>query len=190
MRPPELRALAFAGSLRARSYNRALLKAAIDRAPSGLRIDTFDLSPLPLYHGDVEAAGDPEPVTALKTAIRAADLVLIVTPEYNQSLPAVTKNAIDWGSRPPKPQAWDGKPVAILGASPGRLGTVGAQRHLRETLAGVNAYVMPQPRIQLPAAAELFDDDLTLVDEAAGERLERFMAAAVAWARRFRETGA
>ena len=176
--------LAMAGSQRRRSFNRALLRAALERAPAGVEIREFDPSRLPFYDGDVEAAGDPDVVAELKAAVHAADLVLLVTPEYNGGLPAVLKNAVDWASRRPRPQAWDGRPVAIMGATPGRLGTALAQRSLRESLAGVNAHVMPQPRILLAGAGGLFDEDLRLADAATLDRLEGFMAAAVAWARR------
>ncbi len=181
----DLRVFAFAGSLREASYNRALLRAAVARAPQAMEIEVFDLGPVPLYDGDVEAAGDPKPVAALKAGIRAADLVLIATPEYNQGVPAVTKNAVDWGSRPPRPQAWDGKPVALMGVTPGRLGTVGAQRTLRESLSNLGALVLPQPRLLLSGAGDLFDADLRLTDEATAGRLDKFMAAAEEWARRF-----
>ncbi len=184
--PDRISVLAIAGSCRRRSFNRALLRAARARAPAGVDIGEFDPSRLPFFDGDVEEAGDPEAVRELKAAMHAADLVLLVTPEYNAGLPAVLKNAVDWGSRPPRPQAWDGRPVAIMGATPGRLGTALAQRSLRESLAGLNAHVMPQPRILLPGAARLFDDDLRLTDAATAERLDKFMAAAAEWARRFR----
>jgi len=180
-----IRVLGMAGSLREASFNRGLLRAAIEAAPEEMETSVFDLAPLPLYDGDVEAAGDPEPVVRLKEAIRAADLVLIATPEYNQSVPAVTKNAVDWGSRPPRPQAWDGKVVAILGATPGRLGTVGAQRNLRESLSHLNARVMPQPRIFIAGAGDVFDAERNLTDETTRERLAAFMEAAAEWARLF-----
>lgn len=176
--------LGMAGSLRRASYNRGLLRAAIEAAPEEMVVEAFDLSPVPLYNGDVEAEGDPEPVVRLKEAIREADLVIIATPEYNQGLPGVTKNAVDWGSRPPKPQVWEGKPVAIMGATPGRLGTVGAQRNLRESLSHLSALVMPQPRVFVQRAGDVFDEERNLTDDATRKLLERFMAAAADWARR------
>src|SRR2546428_8011970 len=97
-----IRVLGFAGSLRQGSYNRALLRAAQALAPEGMAIETFDLAAVPLYNGDVEARGDPDGVAAFKQAIRAADAVLMVTPEYNHGVPGVMKNAIDWASRPPQ----------------------------------------------------------------------------------------
>lgn len=181
----EIRVLGMAGSLRRASYNRALLRAAIEAAPEEIEVEVFDLSPVPLYNGDIEAEGDPEAVARLKEAIRSADLVLIATPEYNQGLPGVTKNAVDWGSRPPKPQAWDGKPVAIMGATPGRLGTVGAQRNLRESLSHLSALVMPQPRVFVQRAGDVFDGERNLTDDGTRELLESFMSAAADWARRF-----
>ncbi len=112
--------LGIAGSLRKGSLNRALLRAAIKRAPAGMTLSAFDLDEVPLYNGDVEAAGDPPGVAALKQAIAAADGVLFVTPEYNHGVPGVMKNAIDWASRPPRAAPLGGKPVGIIGASPGR----------------------------------------------------------------------
>ncbi len=176
--------MGFAGSLRSDSYNRALLRAAAEAAPKEIDLEVFDLADVPLYNGDVEAAGDPDAVVRLKDAIRSADLVVIATPEYNQGMPAVTKNALDWGSRPPRPQAWDGKPVLIMGASPGRLGTVGAQRSLRESLGSVNARVMPQSRMLLGGASSVFENG-ELTDDATRERLEKLMRQAAEWARKF-----
>ena len=118
-----MQVLGIAGSLRSASYNRALLRAARELAPAGAEIVDFDLRELPFYDGDVEAAGDPEAVAAFKDAIRAADALLIATPEYNHGLPGVLKNAIDWASRPALASPLAGKPVAIMGASTGRGGT-------------------------------------------------------------------
>src|SRR5690242_14601242 len=116
-----MRACGIAGSLRGGSYNRALLRAAVALAPSGVEIRVFDrLADVPPYNADVEAKGDPEPVGALKQAIRDADALLIVTPEYNYGVPGVLKNAIDWASRPPTGSVLNGKPAAIMGATPGR----------------------------------------------------------------------
>ncbi|MCG8467382.1 MAG: NAD(P)H-dependent oxidoreductase [Gemmatimonadetes bacterium] len=185
MSEPRIRMAGFAGSLRAGSFNRAMLRAAREHAPDGVDLDILDLTDVPIYNGDVEAAGDPEPVTRLKAAVHGADLVLIATPEYNFGVPAVTKNAIDWASRPPRPHAWDGKPVAVMGTSPGRFGTVNAQRVVRQSLTHLNAYVLPQPMIVIPGASGLFDDDLRLVDPPTIERMTKFMAAAAGWARRF-----
>ena len=128
--------LGFAGSLRRDSFNRSLLRAAAELAPEGMAISTFDLAEIPLSNGDVEALGDPEPVAAFKQAIRAADGVLMVTPEYNHGVPGVMKNAVDWASRPPGDAALARKPVALLGASPGLPGTARGQSQLRQAFRG------------------------------------------------------
>ncbi len=187
--PQPLRALGFAGSLRQASYNRALLRVAIELAPVELAIEVHDLAPVPLYNGDVEAAGMPEPVAALRRAVAEADALLVVTPEYNHGLPAVTKNVIDWLSRPPKPHPLDGKPTAILGASPGAFGTVRSQGQLRLVLASTNTPVMPQPQYLLGGAKEKFDAGLRLADERSRELLIRFLQAFALWVRRFHDPG-
>ena len=114
--------LGFAGSLRERSYNKAGLRAAIELAPDGMAIETFDLAPIQPYNEDVKEQGFPPPEQELRERIRAADALLIVTPEYNRGVPGVLKNAIDWVSRPPD-QPFDAKPTAIFGVSPGAIGT-------------------------------------------------------------------
>ena len=122
--------LGTAGSLRRDSYNRAALRAAQALAPTEATIDVFDLQGIPPFNQDDEQH-PPAPVADLKTRIRAADAILMVTPEYNYSIPGVLKNAIDWASRPYGDSAWEGKPVAVMGASVGTLGTARAQYHLR-----------------------------------------------------------
>ena len=162
-----MRILGIAGSLRSGSHNRALIRAARELAHPGVEIVEFDLRGLPFYDGDVEAAGDPEPVAAFKDAIRAADALLIATPEYNHGIPGVLKNAIDWASRPALASPLGGKPVAILGASTGRGGTRRAQRQLREALAFPRAVVLDEPEVLVPEAYMRFDEDGRLVDEEA-----------------------
>jgi chromate reductase len=157
--------LGISGSLRAGSYNRALLRAARDLAPAGMEIVDFDLRELPFYDGDVEAAGDPEPVTAFKEAIRSADAVLIATPEYNRGIPGVLKNAIDWASRPPLGSPLAGKPVAIMGASTGLGGTARAQEQLRAALEFSRANVLAQPELLVPEAYLSFGADGRLTDD-------------------------
>lgn len=173
--------IGIAGSLRKASYNRALLRAAVEQAPPGLSIAVESLDAIPLYNGDVEAAGIPASVTALRDAIRAADGLLIITPEYNHGVPGVVKNAVDWLSRGPKPQAFDAKPVAIGGTTPGGFGTRAAQYQLRQALTPLNAFVMPQPSLMLPGAQEKFDAGPALVDARARETLSRFLAGFTAW---------
>src|SRR5215467_2371069 len=118
--------LGIAGSLRRGSFNAATLRAAQELVPSGMTIEAFDIAPIPAYNEDVRQQGFPAPVEELRTRIKAADGLLIVTPEYNYSIPGVLKNAVDWASRPYGDSAWDGKPVAIMGASIGTIGTARA----------------------------------------------------------------
>lgn len=179
-RPP-LRVLALAGSLRRDSYNRRLLRTAAERAPAGLEIEIWDdLAAIPLFSEDLEAEGAPEPVLRLRRSIAAADGLLIATPEYNQSLPGVLKNAVDWLSRPPE-RVLRGKPAAILGATPGPWGTRFAQRELRHVLTATESLVLPSPALFLRDAAAAFDDAGRLTNERAGESLSRLLAALGEW---------
>lgn len=180
-----LRILGFAGSLRAGSYNAALLRAAQQQAPAGMTIEIFDLRQVPLYGGDVEAVGDPPGVTAFKAAIRAADGVLMATPEYNHGVPGVMKNAVDWASRPPRGAALDAKPVAIMGASPGVTGTARGQSQLRQAFEFTNSFAMPQPELLVFRAHEKFDAEGRLTDPPTAEFLGKFLVAFAAWVRRF-----
>ena len=177
---------AFAGSLRAGSYNRALLRAAIETAPEGMTIEIVDIAAIPLYDADLEAVGTPEPVAALKRAIAAADGLLIATPEYNHGVPGVTKNAIDWASRPPRESPLDRKPVGIVGASPGMVGTARGQSQLRQAFEFTNSYCMPQPQVLVARAHEKFDADGRLIDEKTREHLAKFLIAFADWIRIFR----
>lgn len=181
-----VRILGMAGSLREGSYNRALLRAAVEAAPEGMTIETFDLRQVPLYDGDVEAAGDPPGVAALKGAIRAADGVLFATPEYNHGVPGVMKNAVDWASRPPREAALQGKPVALIGASPGITGTARGQSQLRQAFEFTDSYCMPQPELLVFKAHEKFDEAGRLADEATRAYLGKFLAAFALWVKRLR----
>ena len=176
--------LGIAGSLRRGSYNRGLIRAAIELAPAGARVIPYDLIDLPLYNGDVEAEGDPEPVAAFKKAIAAADALLIASPEYNHCIPGVLKNAIDWASRPARASVLTGKPVAIMGASTGPGGTARAQAHLRDGLAYTNGLVLPLPEVLVPRAAEKFDDEGVLVDPVTREEVRDLLVSLAAWTRR------
>jgi chromate reductase, NAD(P)H dehydrogenase (quinone) len=181
-----LHILGIAGSLRAGSYNRALLRAAQEIAPEGMQITAFDLAPIPLYNGDVEAQGDPEPVIALKTAIREADALLIVTPEYNYGVPGVLKNAIDWASRPPGQSPLNGKPVALMGATPGMTGTARAQLQLRQAFVFTQSYPLAGPEVLVPRATEKFDTEGRLTDEATRQHVRRLLERLTEWTRRLR----
>ena len=156
---------AFAGSLRRKSYNRALIEAARELAPHGMRIEPVEIGGLPFYNADVEAEGDPEEVAAFKALLQQADGVLIATPEYNDGIPGVLTNALDWASRLPGRAPLSGKPVAIMGASPSQIGTARAQLHLRQILGHVHARVLPSPEMLVAQAHLRFDAGLRLTDE-------------------------
>jgi chromate reductase, NAD(P)H dehydrogenase (quinone) len=179
-----IKVLGFAGSLRRASFNRALLSAAQAQAPDGMAIEAFDLAVLPLYNGDVEAEGDPDGVAAFKQAIRDADAVLMVTPEYNHGVPGVMKNAVDWASRPPQSAPLAHKPVGIIGASPGMTGSARGQSQLRQAFEFTNSYCMPQPELLVFRAHEKFDADGRLIDETTAAYLRRYLEAFGEWARR------
>ncbi len=176
-----LSVLAFAGSLRKGSYNKALLRNARELAPDSLEISIFDLEGIPLYNADLEAKGDPERVTEFKNAIQSADGVLIATPEYNHGVPAVSKNAVDWASRPPKNAPLNEKPVGIMGASPGQTGTARGQSQLRQAFEFTNSFCMPQPEIMVYRAHEKFDDEGNLTDEKTREYLGKYLEAFRDW---------
>src|SRR5712691_1249932 len=154
--PSTLRVVGICGSLRAQSYNRALLRAAHELAPPGMQIADFDIAPLPPYNQDVESVGIPEPVAALKRAIGDADGLLIASPEYNYGIPGVLKNAIDWASRPPGKSPLNGKPAAIMGASMGTGGTIRAQLQLRQAFLFTDTPVLSRPEVYVARAQERF----------------------------------
>src|SRR5918992_3492155 len=159
-----LKVLGISGSLRKGSFNTALLRAAQELAPHGMEITIFDLADIPLYNGDVEAAGDPESVSALKSVIRNADGVLFATPEYNHSMSGVLKNAIDWTSRDLSVGSLQGKPVAMMGAG-GMAGTARAQLHLQNVLAEAGALVMVKPGVLVTFPWQKSDEVGQLIDE-------------------------
>lgn len=173
--------LGIAGSLRKASLNRALLRAAVELAPNGVTIDTFDLAAIPPYNGD-EELNPPASVVDLKARIRAAGAVLFATPEYNFSIPGVLKNAIDWASRPYGDNAWEGKAVAIMGASPAILGTARSQYHLRQCFLNIDVVAVTRPEVMIGNATERFDADLTLIDPKSREMVARLLEALIALA--------
>lgn len=180
---PVFRLAGIAGSLRAGSYNRGLLRAAALVAAPELELDLIDLHGIPLYDADVDSAGHPDAVVDLKRRIEAADGVLIVTPEYNGFPSGVLHNAIDWASRPGGSSSFKEKPTAILSVSPGARGGRRAQPHLRILLGNVGARVMEAPELYVGEAAEKFDADATLTDEATLAELRAFLAAFETWLR-------
>jgi chromate reductase, NAD(P)H dehydrogenase (quinone) len=165
----------FAGSLRRDSYNRALLRAAAELAPSGLHITIHELDGIPLYNADIEAAGAPPSVVQLRQAIRKADGLLIATPEYNHGVPGVLKNTIDWLSRPPRDSALNGKVAAVMGASPGMTGTARGQSQLRQAFVFTNTHALLQPEVLVGHAHEKFDADGRLVHQATRDFLATFL---------------
>jgi chromate reductase, NAD(P)H dehydrogenase (quinone) len=177
--------LGISGSLRKSSYNSAALRAAQELAPDGLRITVADISAIPVYNDDVREQGLPPSVVSLVEQITRADAVLIATPEYNYSIPGVLKNAIDWVSKSPD-QPFRHKPVAILGASMGAIGTARAQYDLRKVFVFLDAYVLNQPEIMISAAHTRFDADGVLTDAKARELIGKQIVALKAWALKVR----
>ncbi|MBO9543125.1 NADPH-dependent FMN reductase [Caulobacter sp.] len=169
-----MKILAASGSLRAASYNTALLHAARELAPEEMTIEIFGLGDLPFFNQDVEEQGDPAPVAAWKDAVRAADGLLIACPEYNGGLTAVLKNAIDWASRG-KPAPLDGKIACALGASPGMTGTVRAQDALRLNLKRAGADLAPLSDILVGQAHTKFENG-KLIDERTRQAIARHLA--------------
>ncbi|MBC7434733.1 MAG: NAD(P)H-dependent oxidoreductase [Bdellovibrionales bacterium] len=157
--------IGISGSLRKGSMNTMALRAAQKLAPAGMSLTIADISQIPLYNDDVRAAGEPASVLALKAQIAAADAVLLVTPEYNFSIPGVLKNTLDWLSRPPL-TPFDGKPVAIMGASPGPVGTARVQYHLRQVLVFMNSFTVNRPEVFISHAGTKFNAEGELTDEA------------------------
>jgi chromate reductase len=173
--------LGISGSLRERSYNTALLRAAAELAPPDTHVEIFDLSAIPLYNDDdVESQGDPEPVAELRAAVAEADALLLATPEYNRGTSGVLKNAIDWLSRPALASVLRWKPVGIMGASSGRGGTRRAQQQVRDALLFPGAVVLEEPQVALPIAWERFDPELNLADENAGAAITELLSGLVA----------
>jgi chromate reductase len=173
------------GSLRKGSYNSALLRAAATMIPAGSRLDIQSIADFALYNGDDEAAhGVPAPVSALKDTIAAADALLIVTPEYNNSIPGVLKNAIDWLSRLPSdiPRVFGGKTVGIIGASPGGFGTILAQNAWLPVLRTLGAELWTGSRLMVSRASNVFDDAGTLTDKAMSDALRKYIAGLCAYA--------
>lgn len=168
--------VAIVGSLRQGSLNRALLREAAALAPTDLEIELLEIGEVPLYNGDVQAQAFPKVVTRLGESIRHADGILLVTPEYNYSVSGVLKNAIDWISRLTD-QPFNGKPLAIMGASMGNLGTARAQYHLRQILVCLNGHVMNRPEIMVPSAQSKFDAQGKLTDDSTRVHLVKFLTA-------------
>ena len=181
-----------AGSLRVGSYNKALLRAAVELAPTGMTIVPFDISVVPFYNSDVEAEGDPPGVAALKTAVSEAAGVLFVTPEYNYGLPGVLKNTIDWatrGARGPRTSPLAYKPVLVMGSSGSMVGTARAQQQLREAMIEPAALVMQFPQVLVSRHREKFDEGMKLVDPTTREWVEKALVEFAQWIRLAQASG-
>lgn len=168
-------------SLRKESLNQKVAHALESLAPPGLNLEIVEIGDLPLYNEDLEAAAAPPAWQRFRDEIRGADAVLFVTPEYNRSLPAALKNAIDVGSRPYGASVWDGKPGALVSVSPGAIGGFGANHHLRQSLVFLNVPVMQQPEAYIGNAAELFAEDGKLTNPGTARFLSRFLEAFAIW---------
>ena len=180
--------LGFAGSLRKESYNKALLRAAQALTPEGVELEIFDLEGIPLFNQDL----DDQPVQRVrefKTKIRAADAILIVTPEHNYSIPGVLKNAIDCASRPPGDNSFEHKPVAIMGGSIGMMGSGRAQYHLRQCFVFLSCFALNQPEVMVPSVHEKIDKDGNVIDQKTRELIRQLIANLVDWTRRLIPVG-
>ena len=181
-----LKVLAFAGSLRKGSYNKALVHAAVEVKPDSVNIEVFDLEGIPPYNFDLEQQM-PQRVVEFKDKIRAADALLIATPEYNFSVSGVLKNAIDWASRPNIGNPLEGKPVAIMSASTGRLGGARAQYHLRQSFVFLNMHPVNQPEVMLSSAKDNVDAAGNVTNEQTRKLIRQLLEALVDWTNRLKE---
>ena len=178
-----VKVLGFAGSLRKGSYNKALLRAAVELMPKDAKLEIFDLGGIPPFNQDSEHRM-PEKVKDFKAKIKSADAILIATPEYNYSIPGVLKNAIDWASRPSGDNSFEGKSVAIMSASPGMLGGARAQYHLRQVLFSLNMHAVNRPEAIVTFVKEKIDEKGNLTDEQTRKIIRQLLENLVAWTRR------
>jgi len=170
----------FVGSLRAASLNRLVARALAALAPTSFKLTIVEIGDLPMYNQDLES-DPPASWVAFRDRVKLADAVLFVTPEYNRSVPAVMKNAVDVGSRPYAANVWSGKPGAVVSVTPGALGAFGANHHLRQSLVAINVATMAQPEAYLSHAASFFDESGKLTDDRTRKFLTTFMEAFAAW---------
>ena len=182
-----IKILGIPGSLRNASYSRFLLRAAQQLAPKDASIEAFELQDIPPFNQD-EERNPPERVSLLKAKAREADAILFVTPEYNYSVPGVLKNPIDWASRPYGDNAWNDKPVAIMGASVGALGSARAQYHLRQMFVFLNMHALAQPEVMVGNAAQRFDEKGNLTDRQSAELIRQLLTNLVSWTHRLQSS--
>src|SRR5690348_8778146 len=179
----DIKVLGICGALRKGSFNMMALRVAQNLVPAGMKIEIADISAFPLYNEDVKAQGFPPAVQAFRDQIAAADALLFATPEYNYSMSGVLKNAIDWASRPPAPPVL-GKPVAVMGATPGMWGAQRAQYHLRQCFVFLNMFPVNKPEVFIAQAASKFDAQGKLTDQATRDVIGQLMVALRDWTRR------
>ena len=172
--------LGFVGSLRKGSFNKALMRTAVELTPENLEIEVFDLEGIPVFNQDLENQ-PPQIVKDFKAKIKAADALLIATPEYNYSISSVLKNAVDWASRPYADKVFNGKPVALMSASIGRLGGARAQYHLRQTFVFLNMHPLNSPEIMLPFAKENIDENGNLTNRDTRAQIKQMLDELAKW---------
>jgi chromate reductase len=173
------------GSLRKGSYARLLSRALVELAPASLELSVIEIGELPHYNQDLETDTPPSAWTTFRQRVIASDAVLFITPEYNRSMPGVVKNALDVGSRPWGFSAWSGKPAAVISTSPGALGGMAANHHLRQVAMAVNLAAMPYPEAYIPAVASLFDENGALQNADARKLMVQFLQSFATWTDRF-----
>ncbi len=181
----KIKILGFSGSLRNGSYNKSILRAAAELLPENTELEIFDLADIPLYNQDLDGE-KPSSVSEFKDKIKSADAILIATPEYNYSIPGVLKNAMDWASRPYGDNSFDGKPLAIMGASIGNIATARAQYHLRQTCVFLNMHVVNQPEVMVGVAQDKIDSNGVLTDEKTKEVIKNLLAKLVELTRKLK----
>ncbi|HEX6982150.1 MAG TPA: NAD(P)H-dependent oxidoreductase [Balneolaceae bacterium] len=179
----KLQILGMAGSLRQKSFNRALLREAVQLAPDEAEIEIFELDGIPGFNQDKEK-DPPQKVKDLKQKVSKADAILFVTPEYNYSVPGVLKNAIDWASRPYGDNSFKGKTAAIMGASTGMIGTARAQYHLRQMFVFLGIHPVNQPEVLVARAKEKFDDQMKLTDDTSKDLMRKLLQNLVDWTKK------
>lgn len=180
--PAETNVAVIVGSLRKKSINRHVAQALAELAPQGLRLEVVEIGQLPLYDQDLDDEGRvPEAWQAFRDKVKSFDAVLFITPEYNRSVPAALKNAIDVGSRPYGRSVWDGKPAAVISTSPGALGGFGANHHLRQSLVFLNMPTLQQPEAYVGGAAQLFGEDGSITNDGTRAFFVKFLNAFASW---------
>jgi len=178
--------LGFAGSLRKNSYNKALLRVAMELVPKSAKLEIFDLEGIPPFNQDLENRM-PEKVKEFKARIKRADAILIATPEHNYSIPGILKNAIDWASRPPRDNSFEGKPVAIMSASSGMLGGARAQYHLRQVLVSLDMHAINRPEVIVASVDGKIDENGNLTDEKTRKKIGQLLESLVDWTKRLKK---